>query len=81
MGKGGGEEIEECYHGPTIRATAGGKAGQCTKPTNPTLENLTREFPPKVCPSSPFCSAEFTCMSFFGTNFASVVLSALDINM
>ena len=41
MVKGRGEEIEECYHGPTIRATAGGKAGQCTKPNNPTLENKT----------------------------------------
>ena len=41
MVKGRGEEIEECYHGPTIRATARGKAGQCTKPNNPTLENKT----------------------------------------
>ena len=23
------EELKECYHGPTIGATAGGKAGQC----------------------------------------------------
>ena len=53
-----GEEIEECYHGPTIGATAGGKAGQCTKPINPTLENFTKDFLPKVCPLSPLYSVE-----------------------
>ena len=51
-----GEEIEECYHGPTIGATAEGKAGQCTKPTNLTLENFTKEFPPKVYLSTPIYS-------------------------
>ena len=74
-----GEEIEECYHGPTIGATAGGKAGQCTKPTIPTLENFTKEFPPKSLPIN--ATLQFTRMPFFGTNFASVVLSALDTNI
>ena len=28
-GKRREEELKECYHGPTIGATAGGEAGQC----------------------------------------------------
>ena len=37
------EEIEECYHGPTISATAGGKAGQCTTNQPSPLYKISQE--------------------------------------